>query len=67
MKTSMHEIKQTVRAFYGGMSKRQIARLTGLSGHQVLGNYEDDAWNPSSDTLEKLLAPIPEGWRRKAS
>lgn len=61
MNMNLNDIKARIRSFYNGMGVSQIAGVTGLK-RSTLADMRTDTWNPTAATLEKLLAPIPEGW-----
>ena len=70
MSKNFEDIKARIRGFYKGMGLSQIASVTGVKRTTLADIYSEN-WNPTLATLEKLLAPIPEGWkpapRQKAS
>ena len=55
--------KSRILAYYAGLPKTEISRMAGLSDPSVLNKYGKEDWNPTLKTLQKLSAPIPQGWK----
>lgn len=60
----VNALKNRVRRYRKaeGLSKNELAARAGFEWESTLRLLDDEAWNPTTKTLEALLAVIPADW-----